>query len=218
MVFLRGEKDKPFALVVAGGGFTNVAVEKEGFPVAEDLHERGYNVFILRYRVRGDYGKQEVSGSTLRDNAITDAGVALKYISDHADTLGVSMEGYSLWGFSAGGRVAFTLANPDDLALGYPACGVEAPAAVIGGYPSIPSQLSPDYPPAYVAMCMDDALTPYAQEADRVAMMKALGIEVEFKTFETGGHGFGDGFGTPEDGWMDDAVRFWEQSLQKAEG
>ena len=43
--------------------------------------------------------------------------------------------------------------------------------------------------------------------------MKALGIETEFHKYSGLGHGFGLGNGTVAEGWIDDAVAFWEKQM-----
>lgn len=199
LMFLRGEEDAPFALVVPGGGFVSVEANHEGFPVAKTLHAHGYNVFILRYRVKGDYsGDVNVMG-----NSALDGIAALEWIEENAETLGISMDGYSLWGFSAGGYIVNTAGN----------CGeVTAPAAVIMGYPALSDAYSAYSPDTFIAMCRDDALIPFEQVENRVREMADLGVRVEFDIYETGGHGFGSGSGTLQEGWMEKAIAFWEDS------
>jgi len=49
----------------------------------------------------------------------------------------------------------------------------------------------------------------------RVRDMRNAGIEVEYHKFRNAGHGFGLGVGTDADGWIEDAVRFWEEHISK---
>ena len=46
--------------------------------------------------------------------------------------------------------------------------------------------------------------------ADVDKWLEALGIPAEFHAYEGLGHGFGLGTGTAAEGWMEDAVKFWE--------
>ena len=73
----------------AGGGFSYVGAMHDSFPHALELSKLGYNAFALIYRP-GD--------------AYEDLARAIAYICDHADELGVSRTGYSLWGGSASGN------------------------------------------------------------------------------------------------------------------
>ena len=43
--------------------------------------------------------------------------------------------------------------------------------------------------------------------------MSALGIETEFHKYPNLGHGFGLGIDTVAEGWIDDAIAFWERQM-----
>jgi acetyl esterase/lipase len=49
----------------------------------------------------------------------------------------------------------------------------------------------------------------------RVAALRKAGTPVEFHKYRNLGHGFGLGKGTSADGWIFDAIRFWETSVRK---
>ncbi len=70
----------------------------DSFPHALELSKKGYNAFALIYRP----GTQ---------TACEDLARAIAYIHDHADELEVDVEGYSLWGGSAGARMAAYLGS-----------------------------------------------------------------------------------------------------------
>jgi len=91
LFFLRGKPGAPFSVIAPGGGFSYVASVHEGFPYAVEINKHGYNAFVLKYRV-GQGGAV----------ATQDLAAAISYIFQHADALGVSTRGYSLWGSSAG--------------------------------------------------------------------------------------------------------------------
>lgn len=42
--------------------------------------------------------------------------------------------------------------------------------------------------------------------------MEELGIDTEFHLYPGLRHGFGLGVGTEAEGWIDDAVRFWDRN------
>ena len=48
---------------------------------------------------------------------------------------------------------------------------------------------------------------------NRLNGMAALGIPTEFHAYQGLPHGFGLGTGTVAEGWIDDAVRFWEAQM-----
>ena len=45
----------------------------------------------------------------------------------------------------------------------------------------------------------------------RLESLSALGIPTEFHSYSGLPHGFGLGTGTVAEGWLNDAVRFWQQ-------
>jgi acetyl esterase/lipase len=47
----------------------------------------------------------------------------------------------------------------------------------------------------------------------RVAALRKAGTEVEYREYPGLGHGFGIGVGTNADGWIAQAVRFWEKQM-----
>jgi acetyl esterase/lipase len=48
--------------------------------------------------------------------------------------------------------------------------------------------------------------------ARRVNRLRGQGTTVEFHRYPNVGHGFGLGTGTSADGWVREAIRFWERS------
>ena len=96
LFFFKGNPGEPFAICNAGGGFSYVGAMHDSFPHALELSKKGYNAFALIYRP---------------DNAYEDLARAITFIHDHATELGVKVDDYSLWGGSAGARMAATLSN-----------------------------------------------------------------------------------------------------------
>ena len=41
--------------------------------------------------------------------------------------------------------------------------------------------------------------------------------DVEFHVYQNVGHGFGLGIGTSAEGWLEDAVRFWDKHMSNIE-
>jgi hypothetical protein len=46
--------------------------------------------------------------------------------------------------------------------------------------------------------------------------MRSAGIDVEFHVYQKVGHGFGLGIGTNAEGWLEDAVQFWENHTPRS--
>lgn len=80
-------------LVVPGGGFTIRAVDDEGVLVANWLKDHGITAFILRYRLRPLY---------TRNDWVADGQRAMQYIRAHAAEYHISTDRVGAVGFSAG--------------------------------------------------------------------------------------------------------------------
>ena len=48
----------------------------------------------------------------------------------------------------------------------------------------------------------------------RIDALNALGIPTEFHAYEGLGHRFGLGTGTIAEGWINDAISFWERQMK----
>lgn len=200
LFFFRGEPGAPFAIVNAGGGFAYVGAIHESLPHALALSARGYNGFALIYRAGG------------ADVACADLARAISFIFAHADELGVSTECYSLWGGSAGARMAAYLGSYGPVAFG--GDDLPRPGAVVMQYTGH-SDYTPNDPPTYVCVGENDGIASWRTMQRRVEALSALGIDTEFHLYENLGHGFGMGEGTSAEGWLDDAVAFWERQMGK---
>lgn len=196
LFFLRGRPDAPFALIAPGGGFSYVGSVHEGFPYAQAISDLGLNAFVLTYRT-GQGGRI----------ATEDMARALGWIFDNAAQLEISTEGYSVWGSSAGARMAAFIGSHGPAA--FDGADLPKPAAVVMAYTSH-SDLSASEPPTFVVVGEDDRLASPANMESRIAALRRISTPVEYHRFPALGHGFGAGTGTSADGWIEQAVRFWE--------
>ena len=60
-----------------------------------------------------------------------------------------------------------------------------------------------------------DGIAYWRTMQDRLEGMSVLGIPTEFHVYEGLSHGFGLGTGTVAEGWINDAVSFWEKQMPK---
>ena len=199
LFFFRGKPGAPFAVIAPGGGFSYVASVHEGFPYAVAINQEGYNAFVLRYRV----------GSGGAD-ATRDLAAAISYIFRNAKTLGVSTEGYSLWGSSAGARMAAAIGSHGVARFG--GDDLPNPSAVVMAYTGH-SDYSTQEPPTLVVVGEQDAIAPPSVMERRVAALRKAGTAVEFHQFSGVGHGFGPGVGTSAEGWVRRAVQFGQKTI-----
>jgi len=201
LFFFRGKAGTPFAIVAPGGGFSYVGSVHEGFPYASEISKRGYNAFVLKYRA-GHGGAV----------ATQDMAAAISYIFRSANTLGVSTRDYSVWGSSAGARMAAAIGSHGAARFG--GDPLPKPSAVVMAY-TAHSDYSSDEPPTFVVVGEQDGIAPASSMERRIAALRKAGTEVEYHRFGSVGHGFGLGTGTSAQGWVADAIRFWERSMKR---
>ena len=198
LFFFRGTPGAKFAVCNAGGGFAYVGAMQDSFPHALSLSQKGYNAFALIYRP----GAQ---------TACEDLSRAIRFIFDHAEELGVDTADYSLWGGSAGGRMAAWVGAYGTAAFGEKA--LPHPAAVILQYTGH-SEYSEMDPPTYACVGENDGIASWRLMQRRLELLQTLGTPTEFHAYPGLGHGFGLGTGTAAEGWINDAVAFWEKQMQ----
>jgi acetyl esterase/lipase len=135
---------------------------------------------------------------------------AVSFIFENNDTLGVDTDCYSLWGGSAGARMAANLGSYGAAAFG----GDDVPkaGAIIMQYTGHSDYTAND-PPTYVCVGENDGIANWRTMERRVSALSAAGIDTEFHSYPGLGHGFGLGTGTVAEGWLDKAVAFWEKQI-----
>jgi acetyl esterase/lipase len=202
LFFFRGQPDAPFAIIAPGGGFAYVGSVHEGFPYAVEISNRGYNAFVLKYRAG--------QGGTV---ATQDLAAAVSYILRNADALRVSATAYSLWGSSAGARMVAATGSHGAARFGGPE--LPKPSAIVMAYTGH-SELGYSDPATFVVAGERDGIAPPAIMERRVALLRRAGTEVEYHKYPGLGHGFGLGTVTSAQGWVADAVRFWEKQIKRA--
>ncbi|HAX44072.1 MAG TPA: alpha/beta hydrolase [Solibacterales bacterium] len=200
LFFLRGRRGAPFAVIAPGGGFAYAGSVHEGFPYAEAISGKGYNAFVLKYRT-GHGGSA----------ATEDLAAALSYISSNAAALGVSTKGYSLWGSSAGARMAASIGSHG--AARYGGGVIPKPAAVVMAY-TAHADYSATEPPTFAVVGEQDGIAPPASMERRIRALRESGTRVEYRKYANLGHGFGLGEGTSAAGWVFEAIGFWEVAIE----
>ena len=204
LFFVRGNPGAPFAIVAPGGGFHYVGSVHEGFPYAVEISKRGYNAFVLKYRV-GEGGAV----------ATRDLAAAIAYVFQHAPTLRVSTDAYSLWGSSAGARMAASIGSHGTAAFGAPR--LPKPSTVVMAYTGH-SDVGANDPPTFVVVGDRDSIAPASSMERRVDRLRRAGARVEYHKYPGVGHGFGLGTGTSAEGWIVDAMQFWAARIQSEGG
>ena len=198
LFYFKGNPGEKFAICNAGGAFAFVGAMQDSFPHVLELSKKGYNAFALIYRP----GAQ---------TACEDLARAITFIFDHAQELEVDTACYSLWGGSAGAGMAAWLGTYGPAAFG--GDDLPRPGTVVMQYTGL-GEYSEEDPPTYACVGDRDGIAPWQIMKARLDAMRADGIPTEFHRYPGLGHGFGLGTGTSAEGWLDDAVDFWEQQMK----
>lgn len=201
LFYFKGDPGQKFAVCNAGGAFAFVGAMQDSFPHALELSKKGYNAFALIYRP----GAQ---------TACEDLARAIQFIFEHADELEVDTDCYSLWGGSAGARMAAWLGTYGPAAFG--AGNLPRPGTVVMQYTGL-SEYSESDPATYVCVGDRDGIANWRIMQARLNAMKQAGIDTEFHVYHGLGHGFGLGTGTMAEGWINDAIAFWEKQMTAME-
>lgn len=218
-------------LIIPGGGYAWVVVDKEGYEGARHFAAQGYTVYVLRYRLPHQ-GWQAGRLAPLQD-----AQRAIRMIRAQAARDGIRPDAVLVMGFSAGGHLAGSLgaraglrlhesvdavdaqpARPDALALLYPVVTMERPFAHprsrdnrLGPDPSeadvraasLEQTVQPGHPPTLLIHAADDRSVTVDHALLLFQALRAGTVPAALHVFERGGHGFGlRGIaGTPLEAW-----------------
>lgn len=213
--FLPAKGATSAAVIVApGGGFMGLAIEKEGWQVAQWLADHGIAAFVLKYRtsttpadqgvfvdelqkaLRGQPTKLPPLPTDTPPYARDDGLAALRYVRANSAALGVDPARVGFMGFSAGGFLTRTMVELPN---------ADRPAFAAPIYPNMAAMsVAADAPPMFVAIAQDDFLLAREKGFPLIESYRAAGRPIEFHLFPGGGHGFGLGKpGTPPAGWIE---------------
>ena len=196
--FFRGEKGAPTAILSAGGAFRFVGAMQDSFPHGLEISKKGYNAFCVIYRPHPQ-------------KSMEDLARAIRVLYDQADDLQISLDGYSLWGGSAGARMAALMGSMGTEAYGEKAC--PRAGTVIMQYTGL-SEVFGNEPPTYNCVGTADWIAKWQVMKRRIEGIRANGTPAEIEIFEDFPHGFGLAERTAARGWLDRAVDFWIRQIK----
>ena len=215
---LGRDSSQTAVIVMPGGGYRTLVMEKEGADAARWLSAHGIEAFVLQYRL----------GPRYRFPAPIDDGArAIRYVRSHAHEFGLAEDKIGVWGFSAGAHLAGYLATvhddgqpraadpvdrasdrPDFAVLAYGRLSMDPyiPRAtnlegLLGNDPtmeeidrvSIAPHVTRDTPPSFVYSTSADQTVNSLNATAYYNAMKRAGAPVELHIFERGLHGIGMG-------------------------
>ena len=193
-------------LICPGGGYWNLAWDKEGEEVAAWLNTLGITGVVLKYRVPRRPGEPERQPAP---GALLDAQRAISLVRSRAKEWGIDPQRIGVMGFSAGGHLAVMTAisfekrsyepiddvdrsscRPNFAVVAYPGYILTRPgSAVLADYMRIPKGTGP----MFLVHASDDD-EPGSQPEQSLALYRALrdaGVPAELHIYDEGGHGFG---------------------------
>lgn len=226
LYFFKGDPDKPFVLFCPPGAFLMDANICDGLHMARELTKKGYNFFIINYSqcifpLHGGF-----------KSARQDVSQALKFIMEN--DFPISKEGFAISGGSAGAWMACLCGSKK---LGCKAMGDPVPSAIISLYPVAAlnsviekglaffcarggikfADLDPaknvadDCPPVFFWRGGQDILVSGPSQLEYKEALEKKGIPYVFHQYKKGKHGCGLCTGLDGEGWLDEAVEFWEK-------
>ena len=205
-------------LICPGGGYSHLAMYKEGKKVALWLNSFGITAFVLKYRLPNDMIMKDKSIGSLQD-----AQEAIRTIRRNAKEWNIDPAKIGVLGFSAGGHLASTLAThyqdnvydadatsarPDFSILIYPVISMEDGITHNGSKVSLlgqnaskeltekysnEKQIDANTPKTFIVHATDDKVVPVENSINYYMNLKKYNVPVEMHLYENGGHGFGLG-------------------------
>lgn len=215
-----GEGVHSAVIVMPGGGYRALMMEKEGGVEARWLAAHGVNAFVLQYRLGNRYHFPA---------PMLDGGRAIRYVRSHSEELGIAKDKIGIWGFSAGGHLGAYLAavhdkgdphaadliervsdRPDFVILSYGRLSLndDIPRStnlegLLGDHPtpemlrsmSIDRLVTKDTSPSLIYSTTGDQTVDSRNATAFYDALKRAGVPAELHIFERGPHGTGMGSG-----------------------
>ena len=208
----KGKANGTSVIVLPGGAFYVLMMNKEGYDMARWLTKQGITAFVLKYRVGHMPEKDEdlpafqkklfsalpkvsqsetyppMSHPQIEEARLwgeEDGRQAIRFIRQNAKELEIDPNKIGIMGFSAGGGISVNAALQHD-SLSRP----DFVGAIYAGYRII-SPYPNDLPPMFIAIADDDKNVAPISSARLFEDWHKLGSSVELHIFANGKHGFG---------------------------
>ena len=187
-------------IVAPGGAFRILAMDHEGYRVAQWLADHGIAAFLLKYRLvptpRDPAGFGASMGGFMASlpkdespifatpEAVEDAQAAVRMVRARAAEWKVDPAKVGFVGFSAGAMTTLDVGMQGDLA--------SRPDFIAPIYPPMMARPVPaDAPPMFLAVSLDDSLFAQNKALGLVQSWRTAKRPLEVHLYEKGGHGFG---------------------------
>jgi acetyl esterase/lipase len=180
----------PAVIVLPGGGYRKLVMEKEGYKVARWLKENGMAAFVLKYRLNPE-------------EALRDAQRAVSLLRKEADNYGIDGKKIGVIGFSAGAHLAGNLVENNQDRERYDEIDAVSSrpdfwAGVYGAYGdrsrnnrSVKAfEAHKDIPPTFLVHAGNDSRVNVMGSVELYSALIEKGVPVELHVYEQGEHGF----------------------------
>jgi acetyl esterase/lipase len=207
-------------IVAPGGAFRILAMDHEGYRVAQWLADHGIAAFLLKYRLvqtprdlpgfGASMGKfmstlpKDESPIYATPEAVEDAQAAVRMVRARAAEWKVDPAKIGFVGFSAGAMTTLDVGIQPDLA--------SRPDFIAPIYPPMMTRPVPaNAPPMFLAVSLDDPLFAQGKALGLIQSWRDAKRPLEVHLYEKGGHGFGmNGMFAGPALWID-SFRAWMQ-------
>jgi acetyl esterase/lipase len=233
----RDNAKPPISLVVVvpGGGYGGLAMDHEGFQIAQWCNEHGMGALICVYRHRG--------GGYGHPWPMLDAQRAIRLVRHNARTWHIDPKHIAVIGFSAGGHLTSTLSThfdlgnpmatdpvekescrPDAAILCYPVIGMGKPYThggsqrnLLGENPepellaslSNEDQVTPQTPPSFLMHTQEDKVVSVENSLAYYSALVKHNVPSSMHLFPKGPHGIGLARKLPEASHWPDLCLAW---------
>jgi acetyl esterase/lipase len=201
----KGKNTGAAMVICPGGGYWNLAWDREGEEVAAWLNRVGMTGIVLKYRVPRRPGQPEPLPAP---GPLLDAQRAVSLVRSRAREWGVDPNRIGIVGFSAGGHLAVMTATYFDKrayepidAIDRVSCRPDFAVAVYPGY-LLPEDVDTDVlapyiripaktPPIFLVHAGDDPESGPEHSVMMYLALKRARVPAELHVYPVGGHGFG---------------------------
>jgi acetyl esterase/lipase len=215
-------------IICPGGGYHILAIEHEGYQLAEWFNSFGVTAFVLKYRLPDDVIMEDRTIGPLQD-----VQQSIRLVREGAKKWNLDPQKIGVMGFSAGGHLASTAAThfedpvppanstsvkPNFNILIYPVVSFKEAFAHRGSRDKLLGKKMNDYnmvehysnelhvtketSPTFLVHASDDKAVPVENSIRFYQALIENNVPTEMHIYQSGGHGFGMGkAGTPAASW-----------------